>query len=286
MRNGLIHMRCIWARGQASPSPAGSQKPPPALSTPSQRCPAQVIWQLIAHKHCSFRVKTQTQDFCRNANNVTGLCNRSSCPLANSRYATIREHRGRCYLYIKTIERAHTPKHLWEKIRLKKNYAQALAQISEHLAYFPKFLVHKNKQRLTKITQYLIRMRKLQLRVRPKILTVPRKKEKQLKKREAKAEVAAQLDKSIEKELLARLQAGTYGDIYNFPSRQYNKVLKGEALTDESKEIEREIEEEQEEFEEFVEGDEDDSSDEVGAVSNGGVEWWTPRLWHAKRAHI
>ena len=167
-------------------------------------------------------------------------------------------------MYIKTAERAHAPKKMWQKIRLKKQYSEALKQVDEHLAYWPKFLVHKNKQRLTKITQYLIRMRKLQLKVKPKLVTMPARKEKMEKRREKKAEAAAQLDRAIEKELLERLKSGTYGDIYNFPSLQYERVLSKEAVTEDGQEIEHDVMDEvDEEYEEYIEDEEESEEEEI-----------------------
>ncbi|XP_042022380.1 protein MAK16 homolog isoform X1 [Salvia splendens] len=228
----------------------------------------EVIWQVIRHKHCSFMAKIETGIFCRNPYNVTGICNRSSCPLANSRYATIRDHDGVLYLYMKTIERAHMPNKLWERVKMPRNYAKALEIIDKHMMYWPKLLVHKTKQRLTKMTQMRIRMRKLALKTREKIMTVPTKQKKREARREEKAEKAALLEKSIEKELLERLKKGVYSDIYNYPVDKYNEILDKEEV---GKATVSEDEEEEEPVIEYVEGyeelEEEDDMEDFGGLA-------------------
>ncbi|XP_059447080.1 uncharacterized protein LOC132178628 isoform X3 [Corylus avellana] len=181
-------------------------------------------------------------------------------------FATMTSAAGVFYLYMKTIERAHMPNKLWERVKLPRNYEKALEIIDKHLMYWPKFLLHKTKQRLTKMTQMRIRMRKLALKTREKIMTTPRKEKKRESRREEKAEKAAALDKSIEKELLERLQQGVYGDIYNYPVKEYNKVLdieEGQAVSEDEDEMEHEIE--------YVEGydelEEEDDIEDFGDIA-------------------
>ena len=94
---------------------------------------------------------------------MTGLCNRNSCPLGNSRYATIFEEKGVCYLKIKTAERAHTPKDMWECIKLDPSYMKALEQIDKELEYWPNYLKTKCKMRFTRIREILVKSRKIKL---------------------------------------------------------------------------------------------------------------------------
>lgn len=96
----------------------------------------EIIWKTIQFQFCSFKVKTdKNQNFCRNEFNLTGLCSKQSCPLANSQYATVKRVQGTLFLYVKTIERSHQPSKLWQKIKLHKNFERALQQV-----WFPCYL--------------------------------------------------------------------------------------------------------------------------------------------------
>jgi protein MAK16 len=143
---------------------------------------------------------------------------------------------------MKTIERAHMPNKLWERVKLPVNYEKALEMIDKHLLYWPKLLQHKVKQRLTKMTQMRIRMRKLALKTREVVVTTPRRQIKRESRREEKAIKAAQLDKAIETELMERLKKGIYPtEIYNLSDSVFNKLLDREIETND--EVEKEEEE-------------------------------------------
>ncbi|KRX44618.1 Protein MAK16 -like protein [Trichinella murrelli] len=198
-----------------------------------------VVWQLLSNGFCSYKTQTKTQKFCRSEWNLTGLCTRQACPMANSQYATVREEKGRIYLYMKEVERSHFPERLWEKVRLPQNLENAMAVIDERLLYWPKFIRFKCKQRLIRYQQVLVRMRKLMLKSKKKIIPISRKIEKRELRRETKALAAARIDKAIERELLERLQQGTYGDLYDFNEETLEKErqLVGEKNATEGKEV-------------------------------------------------
>ncbi|KAF2840281.1 Mak16 protein [Patellaria atrata CBS 101060] len=220
----------------------------------------EIVWSVIGHQFCSFKLKTsKNQTFCREPHNVTGLCNRQSCPLANSRYATIRANpdTGTLYLYMKTIERSHMPSKWWERIRLSSSYAKALEQVDERLIYWPKFLVHKCKQRLTRLTQVAIRMKRLAKeeerlgeQLVPKLAPKVRRREET---RERKAMAAAKVERAIERELIERLRSGAYGtQPLNVDEAIWKKVLRGLEQGGEGqrdKDLDEGVVEEEEEFE-------------------------------------
>lgn len=216
-----------------------------------------VIWQVIGTDFCSFKVKTteKQQTFCRNEYNLTGLCDRRSCPLANSQYATVREIQGSCYLFVKTIERAHMPALLWEKIKLDQiNTEKAIEQIQQELVYWPSFIIEMCKKRYQRIKQVQKRQRKLitSSNEHTELEPYKKKQERRERGRELKAETRAKIDSTVEKELLDRLHSGVYGDIYNFPTEDFDTTL--DDIEDQQDSISEDIEDEMM----FIEADDDE----------------------------
>ena len=200
-----------------------------------------VIWTTINNQFCSFKVKTETQNFCRNEFNLTGICSKQSCPLANSKYATIKLANNELILYQKCIERSHLPKRLWQKTKLSSNYEISINQIDKELEYFPPFIIHKLKQRLTKLIEMKKRIKTLK---KLNLSGIHKKIERRELKREQKAEKQANLESNIEKELLSRLKQGLYDSVYNDDEKEFEKAL-------DLVEQEFDDEDEEEEYEEF-----------------------------------
>lgn len=226
-----------------------------------------VIWQVINGSFCSFKVRPgKGQDFCRNEYNVTGLCNRSSCPLANAQYATVKNVEGKLYLYMKTAERAHMPKNMWERVKLLRNYTKALNLIDKLLPYWDKELIHRCKQRLTRLTQVAITERRLALTEEERhYVGIKPKVKRREENRERKALVAAKIEKAIEKELLERLKSGAYGDKpLNVDEKIWQKVL-GKVDQEEEEQFD------EDDDVELVSGDESDVG-EVEYVEDDGED--------------
>lgn len=181
------------------------------------------------------------------------------------------------------------PSKLWERIKLSENYTQALAQIDERLIYWPKFLVHKCKQRMTRLTQVAIKSRKAALqdvKMGEKLVGVKPKIKRREVTRERKALAAAKLEKSIEKELIDRLRSGAYGEKpLNVEEGIWKKVLRG---LERQGEVERDVdhdedEDDEDDNEEGIYGEEDGKEREVEYVSGdeeldadelGDIEDW------------
>lgn len=171
---------------------------------------------------------------------------------------------------------------------MSSNYTKALEQIDERLKYWPQFLLHKCKQRLTRLTQVRVRMQRLAkederlgettvARMAPKI----RRREQT---RERKAEAAAKIERAIERELVERLRSGAYGEQpLNVDENVWKKVMRGlerggeleadedldegEMMSDEEeyeKEYEQEGDEELSDGVEYVSGSDFDESDDEG----------------------
>lgn len=167
------------------------------------------IWKMIGgdKNYCTFKLKTDTVSLCKNKYNVTGMCDRASCPLANSKYATVREENGKLYAFLKEAERNNTPSERYEKIEISD-----FNQIDDILKYFSKEIVHRCKQRYVKLNKCLERMKIIE--EEGPVERVPkRRKHLRIERVRGKKEfMKLDIKKQVQEELIERMKMGMYGE--------------------------------------------------------------------------
>lgn len=230
------------------------------------------IWKTIGgtKTFCSHKMHTTTDLLCKNPLNVTGLCTQQSCPLSNSKYATVRESNGILHLYIKEPERSNKPFITYEKIELS-NYNEALLIIDKELMYFDNFYKHKCKQRLTKLTQYLRRVEKGEKRIYTVLHRKHYKKEKVMCQ---KVKNKVNVEREVEKELVKRMEAGIYGEYVKEVLDGRGKLKgkeKGEGEGEERKGKKRNKKEGKKQFVSYFE--ESDECMDAGEMKKMKVQW-------------
>ncbi|KAI5152121.1 protein MAK16 [Enteropsectra breve] len=195
------------------------------------------IWDSIGNKKsCSFKLDTSLDVLCKNKYNVTGICEEFSCPLANTKYATVRSVDEKLYLFVKEPERCHSPKIMYEKILLSENYEQALEEIEKNLEFWDQQVIHKCKQRLTKLTEYHERVDYLKEHGKQEFMVRKTKMNRREKIRALKALNTVNFEKEVGQELMMRLEAGIYGEEslqkYEDAKQKEKKRLKKRYITD------------------------------------------------------
>lgn len=173
-----------------------------------------LIWNIIGGKNfCSYKQNYKIGIFCKNSYNLTGLCNRQSCPLSNSNYATVLEKEGVFYLIKKDPRKLNFPSQIWKKIPLSRNFRKAIQEININLSMWPKFYLHYVKLKLIKLIQIFVRVRIAELKKSveyydPKSMHFFRKNNFHTSLDRIKIECIT------ERELLNRLNMGIYGNLY------------------------------------------------------------------------
>jgi protein MAK16 len=174
----------------------------------------ELIWSIIGGDHfCSYKQNHKIGIFCKNSHNLTGLCNRQSCPLSNSAYATIVEKEGAFYLIKKDPYKLSFPKQIWKKIPLSRNFRKAIQEININLSMWPKFFLHFAKLKLIKLVQISVRFRVTELK-KTRDFYEPENMQFLQKEKPNLNISKINLESIIEKELLNRLNLGIYGNLY------------------------------------------------------------------------